>query len=209
MDPEYQRLFEEVVRFRIVEKRTSLLESFVKEQCLPPLVSVECRPLIGCELKRCFVNVERQVERAGGSMMTGWIFNEYENRHIEGEAHAVWLSPTGKKLDITPHRFPAKRVLFSVDTRVAKKRGYTAAPKLIISQNPRVVLIEKFDSCLDQLLADRFEAIGKYIDISFNEVRSVAIDLGIPEEVARYMFNSRADYSQRMADKYGHSDAKL
>src|SRR4051812_7496199 len=93
------------VRYRIIEKPTTTLEKFVAEKRLAPLKSVGCEPLPWCELKRCFVNVDEQVRRLGGKMEAGWIFGEFEDRMIESEAHAVWVDWSGRRHDITPHRF--------------------------------------------------------------------------------------------------------
>ena len=51
-------------------------------------------------------------------------------------AHAIWITPQGRRMDITPWPIPPdKRVLFLPDSRVAIKRGYTAGYRTVISKD--------------------------------------------------------------------------
>lgn len=43
----------------------------------------------------CFVNVEKRIAESGGSVQYGWRIWEWSNTMIEGEFHAVWVSPEG------------------------------------------------------------------------------------------------------------------
>ena len=206
MDSAYEHMFKTPVRFRIIEKRTGILESFISTRGLSPLLSIECKPLRDCEPKRCFKNVEMQVAKAGGRMLTGWIFNEFEKRYIQGEAHAVWISPIGKRLDITPHEFQPKRVLFSPDEVVAVKRGFTAPPKLMLSDDPKLVSIERFDSILDKLFEEAFEGFGKYIEIAPEKLEEAERESGLPHDVAAHILRQRVAYRKEAAERYATRD---
>ena len=51
----------------------------------------------------CYANCQRKVSRSGGSLQSGWIFaSRRENDYVIASAHAVWLSPDGVLIDITP-----------------------------------------------------------------------------------------------------------
>lgn len=204
MDPSYAELFRTPVRFRLVEKRAPRLEKFIASLGLPKFVSVECKPLPWCEPKRCFVNVERQVQRSGGAMVVGYIFGEYENRSYEGEAHAVWRPNFGRCIDITPHHFQPERVLFTEDPGVALRRGKTAAPKLVFSEDPRVRAIEEFDSRVDRIWEQAFRGIGMEMVVPSEPIRQAALDVGLPESVAKYLTEVRVATAEHYARKYAH-----
>ncbi len=211
MSPEYEKLFNAPpVRFRIVEKSTSALERFAKDNGLAAFKSVGCGPLNWCEPKRCFINAEEQVRQRGGTIETGWIFNELEDRVITSEAHAVWREWNGKRHDITPHQFQPVRVLFSPDTRVALKRGYTTPYKLILSSDPRVRAIEEFDLEISRMENDLFDGFGKEVVLDNDKLQQAAVRIGLPLDVAHYMVREKCRRSLELARQHrGAAKAKL
>ncbi len=51
----------------------------------------------------CFANCQRRVARSGGAAQCGWVFNfRRESDYVVATAHAVWRSPDGDLIDITP-----------------------------------------------------------------------------------------------------------
>src|SRR5437660_241975 len=63
----------------------------------------------------CLVNVERRIAESGGDIQYGWRIWEWVNTLIEAEFHAVWRSPDGNLIDVTPAPHDYKRVLFLPD----------------------------------------------------------------------------------------------
>ena len=189
MSPEYAELFVVPKRAWLLEKRTPLLALFLAEHGLAEPKSVKYAPLVGCSQLNCFRNVEAQVQRAGGQMQTGWIFYEFIDICIKSEAHAIWITPQGKRHDITPQElYPDNgKVLFSPDSAVAKKRGYTTHAKTILSTDPRVMAIERFDTAFAALLERHFVRMGEYIDLPSEEMSQIEESSGLPHEVALYM----------------------
>lgn len=179
----------------MLEKRSTLLVSFLKEHGLAEPKSVEFAPLTDCRAKACFLNVEAQVRRAGGRMETGWLFWEHENVCLFTEAHAVWITPSGKRRDITPQRLPAgSRVLFLPEPEVAKKRGYSSHFKTILSTDPRIIAMEKFDDAILHAMAEHFAGIGNEIVIPGGLLNDMAKEIGLPEDVAAYIVGCRQKY---------------
>ena len=130
-------------------------------------------------------------------MITGWIFNEFEHRSIEAEAHAIWIDRPGKKrFDITPHDFQPERVLFLPDPKVAAKRGYTAHPRVLLSDDPRLAAIEAFDSAIQQLREDRFQGFGKELVIMRHEYEKARDGSGLPDDVARHLLQKYQDWDE-------------
>ncbi len=204
MTAEFEILFSTPVRFRIIEKRTKILEDFVTSINEEKLLSLPCKPDPRADRKRCFVNVEERIRRQGGTILTGWMFKEFEGRSIEGEAHAVWMDPFAKKrLDITPHDFQPKRILFLPDARVALKRGYTAPPKLLISDNPYLAAIEKFDSSIQKLRENKFTKFGNEMIITLDEYEMARDDAKLPDDVAMHLINKFHEADVRAWKKHG------
>lgn len=73
--------------------------------------------------KECFPNVEAKIARAGGRMLCGWQLWEWPRVMVEAEFHAVWLSPEGQMVDLTPKPHHETTVLFVPDAR----RRYSGA----------------------------------------------------------------------------------
>tara|TARA_B110000196_G_scaffold312985_1_gene318980 strand:- start:1015 stop:1635 length:621 start_codon:yes stop_codon:yes gene_type:complete len=204
MTPEYEKLFKTPVAHRIVEKRTKIVEQFARSIADSSLQSIPCSPSKDAERKRCFVNVEDRISKMGGSMLTGWIFNEYQNRSISTEAHAIWVAPFGeKKLDITPHDRQPKRVLFLPDKRIEEKRGYTAGEIFLLSDDPRINAIEAFSIELDKIKDEKFIGINKAIDLLPSDLEFVMKKSGVPRDVAEYLWNLELHKNQLNFQKYG------
>ena len=68
-------------------------------------------------VNECFPNVEAKIARAGGHMLCGWQLWEWPHILVEAEFHAVWVSPEGEMVDITPKPHGETRILFVPDKR--------------------------------------------------------------------------------------------
>ena len=63
----------------------------------------------------CYENVLGKIKKSAGSIVYGWYFREYDYM-IEAEFHAIWKSPEGLLIDITPPQDPIlKQILFVID----------------------------------------------------------------------------------------------
>ena len=79
------------------------------------LVYVDVIPDNDAILGECYPNVIRKVERSAGEVVYGWKFYEFSYM-IEAEFHAIWKSPHGKFVDITPSAVPTTtKILFGID----------------------------------------------------------------------------------------------
>lgn len=75
---------------------------------------IKLAPSETARVRECFFNVLDQVEKAGGDLVYGWAIWEWPGVFIEAEHHAAWLHE-GQLVDVTPHEYPADRVLFLPD----------------------------------------------------------------------------------------------
>ena len=69
-------------------------------------------------MNECFPNVQRMVWEHGGQQVNGWAVWQWANISVTLEAHAIWESPEGKLVDITPHDCGEREILFLRDDRV-------------------------------------------------------------------------------------------
>lgn len=84
-------------------------------------LGIEIEPMIldiipdaDAEYGSCFVNVLNKVREEKGEIIYGWQFCEYPYM-IEAEFHAVWKSPNGQLIDITPSISNENQILFIID----------------------------------------------------------------------------------------------
>lgn len=86
------------------------------------IVSLTIQPIKGSIFHRCFENVEKKIEEAKGSMQLGWVIWTHEDIFmIEAEFHAVWKSPEGHLIDVTPQKDGEKVVKFLVDPEIVRR----------------------------------------------------------------------------------------
>jgi hypothetical protein len=79
------------------------------------LVYVDVIPDSDSTFGECCPNVLRKVEQKSGEVVYGWKFYEFSYM-IEAEFHAIWKSPNGKFIDITPSAVPSTtKILFGID----------------------------------------------------------------------------------------------
>jgi hypothetical protein len=69
------------------------------------------------ERVKCVQNVHSKIDTDGGRIGFGWAIWESPGIVIQAQYHAVWISPEGEYLDITPKSFHADRILFLPDTK--------------------------------------------------------------------------------------------
>jgi len=82
-------------------------------ECEPIFVNVKVDPR--SIINECFPNVDTYVKGHGGQRIFGRCIWQRANVLIEAEAHAVWKSPSGEIIDITPHIHEETSILFLAD----------------------------------------------------------------------------------------------
>lgn len=69
------------------------------------------------EVNDCFCNIESRIKRDGGGIKYGWAIWYLPGVLMEAEFHAVWLSPEGEFIDITPRPIQFKEIMFLPDPK--------------------------------------------------------------------------------------------
>lgn len=89
---------------------------------------VQLRPESWCKENECYDNVKKKVEDCGGKRQLGWRIQVMPDPlpkfMIEAVHHAIWITETGEKVDITPQPDSASRIVFVSDdsTKFGKYR---------------------------------------------------------------------------------------
>jgi len=98
-------------------------------------VYLDVRPEPFAKAGECFPSVKEKVRRHGGSMQLGWQIWQIPDIMIEAEFHAVWKSPDGELIDITPKKYRIDHILFVPDCETGYYGAHRNNKKLNISGN--------------------------------------------------------------------------
>ena len=66
---------------------------------------------------QCFSNVSKKIEMSDGEAVRGREISQLPRVYLEARFHAVWRSPSGRYVDVTPEEARQSRVLFLPDAR--------------------------------------------------------------------------------------------
>jgi len=102
-------------------------------------VFVEVSPRASSPLANCFMDVRMQVEKRGGSIQHGWTLWEWPGIFAEGEFHAVWRSPDGLLLDVSPKQDGERRILFAPDPKRVFVERRVDNIRMPIGRDPRII----------------------------------------------------------------------
>lgn len=76
---------------------------------------VPVRPAPHGKRAYCFRNSVIEAQRSGGEAVYGWAVWRWPGRWFEAEHHAIWRSPEGELIDVTPQQGDPPRILFLPD----------------------------------------------------------------------------------------------
>ncbi len=99
---------------------------------------VPVKPTKEAKQGECFFNVPKQVETKGGKIQFGWTVWQCANLFIEGEFHAVWISPKGEPIDITPKGDGETRIMFIPDNTRTFQNERVDNIRLAILDRPEI-----------------------------------------------------------------------
>jgi len=112
-------------------------------------LQIPSNPFTGAVENDCFLNVQKQIERAGGEQVIGWALWEYPGVFAEAEFHAVWRDPeTGGLLDLNPRPYPWSVISFLPDPTRSYEGRQVDNVRKALNDNP---LIEQYIHKAQQL----------------------------------------------------------
>lgn len=95
-------------------------------------------PQKDCTISNCFPNVAKIVRDKGGEAVNGWAIWKWANILIEAEAHSVWKRLEGSLVDVTPHNYNEKEILFLSDPKMVYKDCPIPSIRLALTSSPLV-----------------------------------------------------------------------
>jgi hypothetical protein len=90
------------------------------------------------EVNDCFINVENKTKQCGGKVQYGWAIWYLPGILMEAEFYAVWLSPDGKYLDVSPHQIQLTKIMFVPDPKRVYTGKQTDNVRIPLNKDPRV-----------------------------------------------------------------------
>lgn len=99
----------------------------------------------------CFPNTTKKVASDGGTIQHGWTVWELPGKLIEGEFHAVWVSPEGALIDITPKRDGETQILFIPDPKRIYEDRMVGTVRLPLDNDPRIRRMIEFNEAMFRL----------------------------------------------------------
>ncbi len=98
-------------------------------------VIVDIKPAEGAKIGEWKANVDAKVKADGGETLEGWAIWYQEGVIVEGEACAIWKSPTGELVDITPREGEPPQIMFLEEAGIWKDGGPVGNKRLALSDS--------------------------------------------------------------------------
>ena len=114
-------------------------------------ILVPIQPWSKSRSSECFDNVERYTLKYGGQRLLGWRPMRWANIKVEAEANAIWRSPAGELLDITPCEQSAS--LFLPDSNMIYNGYPHGNVRQALTASPLVATLIDVSNQLDKLRA--------------------------------------------------------
>ena len=114
---------------------------------------LQVRPEPGAAVNGCFSNVRAKVARDGGRMVCGWQLWEWPHVLVEAEFHAVWLSPWGELVEITPKPHGENDILFVPDDRRSYRDEMVDNVRLALHEDQLVDHFIRVSGAIVQVMA--------------------------------------------------------
>lgn len=159
------------------------------------------KPINGARYRDCYNNVRRKIQADGGKILHGWCIWEEPRFFIEAEHHAIWVSPRGEMVDITPQITGETRILFLPDPEKVWNRIPIFNHRHALTTDPRM---KEYFRLADELDASRLKHLrpnGSFGVPSYEEMRiqekqfalqlKMGMSLGLPfGQIAQVIFGN-------------------
>ena len=136
---------------RITDKIIELCNMIVPGET-PQYVPV--KPQEWSRAMECFPNVEQMVREHGGQQVNGRAIWQWANILVEAEAHAVWKSPEGQLVDITPHDNGEKQILFLCDESMIYSGEQIGNIRLALTGSPLAAELIELSEKTEEIMSE-------------------------------------------------------
>jgi len=146
---------------------------------------IDVTPEPYAEVKECFSAVNRKVDKDGGSRQLGWEIWQIPGIMIEAEFHAVWKSPKGRLVDVTPKSKPIDRILFIPDRNSEYDGAQRNNIRLNVSGKRLVDDYIRTSNAIHRLMNKGQRAYKREIDLSDDEAFTYRLLLNIKDMILK------------------------
>lgn len=122
---------------------------------------LQVRPEPGATVNGCFSNVRAKAARDGGRRLCGWQLWEWPGVLVEAEFHAVWLSPHGEMVEITPKPHGEGTILFAPDERRAYRGEVVDNVRIALHDDQLVRHFIRVSRAIVQVMTRSGQPIGR------------------------------------------------
>jgi len=145
---------------------------------------IDVCPAPWASLNECFNNVSRMVKQYGGLMIFGWAGWERGKILFGAWAPPLWRAPDGKLIDITPHSYNEKRILFLFDSSVCYQGITIPSHRQALTDSPLVSELIRLCTVRDHAMQTSTFGNRYTLPVDwYNQVR--ALELIFAQEVGR------------------------
>lgn len=132
---------------------------------------------------QCFQNVATKINRTGGEIVYGWEVSQYPRVYLEARHHAIWKSPSGQLIDVTPEEFGMRRILFLPDPGLSRSQQENPRRRFPLSKDVR--LVERYWALLDESLSLRQSAALGGVSVNTPAIQFHLQSLQIEMQIVR------------------------
>jgi hypothetical protein len=112
---------------------------------------INVRPRSDSQPGNCFLDVDLQVLKFGGSAQYGWLIWEFPGILIEGEFHAVWWQPDNSMLDVSIKPDGETQILFAPDRVRMFNNRRVPNIRMAIGSDPKIKQLIKISEEIERL----------------------------------------------------------
>jgi hypothetical protein len=145
-------------------------------------VYVPIKPVVGAIPRDCYGNVAKKIVASGGSILHGWAIWIEPSYFIEAEHHAIWISPDGQKVDVSPQQ-KTDKTLFLPDPENTYKGVHIPARLKALTDDPRMMEWIKRSEEIDRLRLENTTPDGKSLRQTSEMTRLLREKLQIHQEM--------------------------
>lgn len=171
---------------------------------------VPVHPEPSAQVNECFPNVEAKAQKDGGAIVYGWQLWEWPNVLVEGEFHAVWRSPDGNLIDITPKADGEEKVLFVPDERRTYRGVSIDNVRIALRDDPLIHHFIKISEHIVKVMnrGDRAQQFG-YVSVPADEIEPLLMFQSLTGEMLRKGLGAHDDCLCGSGKKYKRCHGKL
>lgn len=170
---------------RIVEASFPQLAEWATFMGWDVVVTVPLKPEPGMSAGDCFSNVAHKIARDGGTAEYGRIFVLTPGQAIQTTSHAIWISPSGERVDIThlESGHHQSHVLFAPDPSVRERKGASPSYHCLLSADPKVRRIFALEQAIEDWIADAFISLNAQPALDYSILERIIEESELPEHV--------------------------